>query len=643
MLRAAVFAAVLALAAPAAALADSSIWAQDLPVSGARTLAASTPREPFQLVGLHWQGPGRVSFRTHSLSGGWSGWRAAAPEPEDEPDHGSAEGASRRGWRLGNPYWVGRSDRLDVRTTGEIRRLRAWYVRTDVHREPLRTVASAGSPTILSRAAWSADERIVRATPIVAPRLQLAVVHHTAGAASTDLDVSAAIVRGIELYHVRANGWNDIGYNFLVDSAGNVFEGRRGGIDRNVVGAHAQGFNTGSVGVAVIGTYSSRGITPAARAALVSLLAWRLDVAHVDPSQRLSFTSLGNPKYPAGRAVSLRAVSGHRDTGFTTCPGNALYAQLPGIAQEVARTGLPKLYAPVAQGTPGGPVTFTARLSTPEPWTVTVRDAGGIVVAQGTGVSSSVAWTWNAALVPRTASYTWTIEAPDLRPAQGSFGALLPSPPAAVASGTPPPLPPLLQDVVFNPPTVSPNGDGFADSGTLAYTLGARAFVSLSVLDATGAVAATVLTDQRQGAKRQSFTVPLDLLRDGHYTVSVTVHAEADTRTASFAVPVVVDRTLAAVTTASPVFSPNGDGVQDTAPVTFQLAAPADVTVRVEQGGVVLTTLLTASLPAGPQQAAWDGNTPTGPAPEGTYDLVVLARTALGETRQSVPVVLTRH
>src|SRR5437870_7834653 len=100
---------------------------------------------------------------------------------------------------------------------------------------------------------------------------------------------------GIEIYHVKGNGWNDIGYNFLVDRYGQVFEGRYGGVDRNVVGAHAEGFNTGSVGVAVIGTFESSGITPAARAALVSLLAWRLDVAHVDPLSTLNFLSGGNP------------------------------------------------------------------------------------------------------------------------------------------------------------------------------------------------------------------------------------------------------------------------------------------------------------------------------------------------------------
>ena len=90
-------------------------------------------------------------------------------------------------------------------------------------------------------------------------------------------------MRGIEVYHVQGNGWNDIGYNFLVDRFGTIYEGRGGGIDRNVIGAHAQGFNTGTVGVALIGNFTAATPTQAQQAALVRLLAWRLDVAHVDP------------------------------------------------------------------------------------------------------------------------------------------------------------------------------------------------------------------------------------------------------------------------------------------------------------------------------------------------------------------------
>ena len=117
-------------------------------------------------------------------------------------------------------------------------------------------------------------------------------MHHTAGTNAYSPSQSAAIVRGIEIYHVKGNGWNDIGYNFLVDKYGQVFEGRYGGADKNVIGAHAEGFNTGSFGVAVLGTYTSSAPPAAAQTALANLIAWRLDIAHVDPLSTLMVASL---------------------------------------------------------------------------------------------------------------------------------------------------------------------------------------------------------------------------------------------------------------------------------------------------------------------------------------------------------------
>src|SRR5207237_1468241 len=127
--------------------------------------------------------------------------------------------------------------------------------------------------------------------------LKLAIVHHTAETNSYTPAQAAAIVRGIEVYHVKANGWNDIGYNFLVDRYGTVYEGRGGGIDRNVIGAHSLGFNTGTVGVALIGNFSAATPLAAMQNALVSLLAWRLDVANVGPLSTVSYASYGTPKF----------------------------------------------------------------------------------------------------------------------------------------------------------------------------------------------------------------------------------------------------------------------------------------------------------------------------------------------------------
>jgi hypothetical protein len=618
---------LVALAYPATAWADG-VWSQDVPLH-ARAPASTRAVRTFDLVGLHWQGSGRVLFRTRSVAGRWSAWHGAAPEAEDQPDPGSAERAARPGWKLGNPYWTGASNRIEYRLVGRVRRLRAWFVEASATSTPLRQVALAGAPPLIPRSAWRADEAIVRAKPRYAPRLRLAIVHHTAGASTYAPTASARIVRAIELYHVKGNGWNDIGYNFLVDRYGQVFEGRGGGIARNVIGAHAEGFNTGSVGVAVIGNFAARSITPAAKAALVKLIAWRLDVAHVDPLARPTVASGGNPKFRSGMPVSLRAISGHRDAGFTSCPGNVLYNVLPSIADEVARTGLPKLYDPVVRGGVGGPASFSARLSAPAAWRVSVRDASGIIVAMGTGVGQAVAWTWDATLVPRGA-YRWTIEAgAATRPAAGRIGT------GTLTSPPPPPADPVT-DLSVEPPLISPNGDGFADAATVSYVVKTKAAVSALVRNAEAFVVSTLFTEQQQSAKRQSFLWTADGLPDGLYVFEVSART-ADGRRALLEDDVVVDRTLSAVTVTPPVVSPNGDGRDDAAAISFTLAAPTPVTVQVEQAGQVVAVPFSGLLEAGTQQVTWDGN-----APDGTYDAVVIAQTPLAAVRQTVPVTVNR-
>ena len=199
----------------------------------------------------------------------------------------------------------------------------------------------AGSPQIVPRSSGSANEAIKRARAALREGRHASRSSTTRPARTrTAAGASAAIVRGIELYHVRGNHWNDIGYNFLVDRYGQVFEGRAGGIDRNVIGAQAQGFNTGSVGVALIGNYNTGNVTAAEQKALVSLLAWRLDVAHVDPLGTVDWVSGGNPKYPrrgrrsrCGRspATAIRASRRARGRGSTrSCPRSPRTWRRPG-------------------------------------------------------------------------------------------------------------------------------------------------------------------------------------------------------------------------------------------------------------------------------------------------------------------------
>ena len=568
-----VFAALAAfLAAPAAAFGQATLTMREIPLHGGRTLAATPAR--FDMVGLHWRGAGSVDFRTRSPDGRWSGWRRAAPEAEDLPDTRTSEMRAAAGWHLGNPYWTGPSDGIAYRLHGNVTRVRAYFVHSPEERIPLRRTALAGSPPIITRVSWGANEAIRRAAPQYAPTLQLAIVHHTAGTNTYTAAQSAAIVRGIEVYHVKGNGWNDIGYNFLVDKYGQVFEGRYGGIDKNVVGAHAEGFNTGSVGVALLGTYSTTPPTTAAKAALVNLLAWRLDVAHVDPLSSVVYTSGGNARFPAGTPVVLRAVSGHRDTGFTSCPGAVLYAQLGTLAAQAGGLGLPKLYAPSARGQLGGPIRFQARLTQALSWTVTVADAAGVVVATGTGTGQAVDWTWDSSTATQT-SYTWTIAAGDaVRPATGTVG----TPAAPLA----------LKSVTATPRT-------FADSAQISYTLTAPATVTATLHGADGREVAVLFTQQHQAGK-QSFTFTASNVPEGRYQIVLSAVSAKATVTAS--VSIAVDRTLSAFTVSPAV-------ARREVTFAFDLTRAAAVRLTIAQGGTTVVPVYYASLPPGPQTVGW--------------------------------------
>jgi hypothetical protein len=602
-----------ALAAPAVARAEVTITARDVPLHG-RALASS-PTRAFDLVGLHWRGPGSVQFRTHGVGGSWTTWRVAAPEAEDLPDMGTRERRAGGGWRLGNPYWVGPSDAIRYRLRGRVTRLRAYFVDSPSDGLPPRRLSIAGSPPIIARQSWGADETIRRAGPTYAPNVAFALVHHTAGSNSYTASQSAAIVRGIEIYHVKGNGWNDIGYNFLVDRYGQVFEGRFGGVDRNVIGAHAEGFNTGSVGVAVLGTYGSAAPPTAAQTALANLLAWRLDMAHVDPLGTLTWQSGGNPRFPLGTPVFLRAISGHRDTGFTTCPGNALYARLGAIAAQVAALGLPKLYAPSATGDVGGLVRFRARLSEVRPWTVTVTGPNGAVVGSGAGTSSDIDWTWDAATAPK-GRYAWSIAAgADMRPATGFIGAA--------------PVPLTLTKVSATPVTISPNGDGQQDTSTITYTLSATATVTAVLRAPDGRQLATLFSERRTPGKR-TFTFTADGVPDGRY--EIVISATDGKTTVTKVVPVIVDRTVSDWSVAPAAFSPNGDRRQDTVTFGYRLSQQASVRIDVKQGSRLAAAVFVGTLPAGAQTLTWDGIAPSGRLADGRYSAVLRTTTAVGTT-----------
>jgi hypothetical protein len=620
-----VAAGLAAALAPPALGSAAATRVVELPVRDGGPGIVRTPAvDRFTLVGLHWRGPGRVQLRTRSLDGSWTRWRGAAPETEDGPDPGSLEAMRRAGWRVGNPWWVGPSDRVEARTVGRVSRLRAYLVWSPESRVPYRAPAATSAPAVVPRLSWGADESIRRGPPTYASALRFAVVHHTAGGNDYSRAEAAAVVKAIQLYHVRGNGWNDIGYNFLVDRFGTIYEGRFGGIERNVVGAHALGFNSGSVGIALLGTYGSTPPSRAAQDALARLIAWRLDLAHVDPTAFTTVISAGSEKYASGIPVLLRSVSGHRDTGYTECPGNLLFARLNDLARSANAIGLPKVYEPRADAS-GRLFRIRARLSSSLPWTVSVVDAAGAEVGAGVGTGTGVDWTWDATGVP-PGRYTWSVRAGAARPATGSIR----------IGGAEPPA---LEGVTAEPESISPNGDGQADVSVVSYRLTTAMNMTVEITDAIGGVVATLV--DRVWTPAGSHTVEVDGagLVDGDYGIVLTARTAVGAEIRKV-VPLHVSRTLGLVAVTPAVFSPNGDGRRDVLRISLALVAPADVRVRVFRERRGVAALFASNLLPGIQEVMWNGLRASGPVRDGSYVALVEARDALGTASFAAPFVL---
>jgi N-acetylmuramoyl-L-alanine amidase/Fibronectin type III domain len=215
--------------------------------------------------------------------------------------------------------------------------------------------ASVAQPGIISRSGWGADEslRFANGKEVWPPAfwpIQKLLVHHTA---TQNADPNpASTIRAIYYYHAITQGWGDIGYNFLIDEAGHVYKGRHShttsnpssaspspddtitGEDSNgngVTAGHAQGYNSGTVGVAFLGTLTNQDATPAAKNALEDLLAWKADAHGIDPQGSSLYT---NPV--SGAQLTFPNIAGHRDVNATECPGGTFYTTLPTVRSAVA-------------------------------------------------------------------------------------------------------------------------------------------------------------------------------------------------------------------------------------------------------------------------------------------------------------------
>ncbi|GAA4012534.1 N-acetylmuramoyl-L-alanine amidase [Streptomyces plumbiresistens] len=204
---------------------------------------------------------------------------------------------------------------------------------------PTAPPSTAPRPAITSRAGWGADESMSPEAPGYLPggKIKAVVVHHTAENNDYTCAEAPAVVRGIYAYHVTSLDlkWKDIGYNFLVDKCGTVYEGRKGGVDRPVMGAHAFGFNSETTGISVLGTYTDVAPSQAAMVSVAKIAAWKLGQYGVNPTGTTTLTAGADgtnyfrKSWAAGAQLSFPTIHGHRDGYNTQCPGDSLYAKLP--------------------------------------------------------------------------------------------------------------------------------------------------------------------------------------------------------------------------------------------------------------------------------------------------------------------------
>jgi N-acetylmuramoyl-L-alanine amidase len=327
----------------------SEQWVGGLSSGGATVQLARAA----DLIGVQWQGA-PLELRFRGEGGSWSRW---VPAIGCAGGHGRDTEGRRTLTVSGDPVWTGGTATVQLRASGPVSGVRLQLV--DVSggmgaRRQARILGSLaalpratpllpagpGQPPIIARRAWAQGV----AHPRLAPgygAVRMGFVHHTQNPNGYAPGEVPAMLRAIYAFHRYVNGWNDIGYNFVVDLYGRIFEARAGGIDEPVVGAHAGGYNLASTGVAVLGSFMSAPISPAAAGALQRLLAWKLAL-HGVPAEG-SVTVRVNPagarysRFPANARVPLPRIAGHRDGDSTDCPGNTLYGELAGIRQGVGR------------------------------------------------------------------------------------------------------------------------------------------------------------------------------------------------------------------------------------------------------------------------------------------------------------------
>ena len=476
---------------------------------------------------------------------------------------------------------------------------------------PTSSPASSGAPT----------RACAPSAPSYSP-VKMAFVHHTASGNTYTRAEAPGMVRAIYAYHTKSLHWNDIGYNFLIDRFGTIYEGRYGGITRGVIGAQVGGFNTGSTGISVIGTFTEVAPPQVVVTALERLLAWKLSLGDLDPRGTAELTCGLTDKYKKGDTVTFPVIAGHRDANRTECPGDQLYALLPAIRADVAERMSPTpvvatltadrtLVSPNGDGT-ADQTDLAGSLSISADWRLVIKDAAGHSVGSWSGHGSKAAVTWKGTggdgVVP-DGDYTAELTASTAAGASDTASVKLTVDTAA----------PGLVSARAAPKSFSPNGDAQEETTTVTYSPAETCSVRVGILDEDEHVVRWLHGWRQEDAAAQSVTwdgrvtsrgslVPA---ASGRYRFRIE-RRDAAGNVARNGVKVVLDKSLGFPTAAPVAFSPNGDSVKDATVLGFKLTRKATVTVKIAMGAKVVRTLTLGALAAGAHTATWDGRTRAG-------------------------------
>jgi N-acetylmuramoyl-L-alanine amidase len=296
-----------------------------------RTQSVSYRRLPvvetdeFRMVGVSWTG-GPVAGAAIRVrrAGTWSEWLELDVDPGEAPDPAEAPPSDRR---VSRPVWVDRADAAELVVPDGVADVTLNRV-CETSRSALEVgEATVGAtPGIHPRSAWNARPHV--GTPSINSDVRLAIIHHS-GEGSNHYSAAdvPAIIRGMQNYHLDAQHWNDIAYNFIVDRFGRIWEGRAGGVDKGVIGGHTYGCNSGTIGVCYIGNLSGLTMPAVAEQAITALLSWKFNQVHaISPGGTTyyapSASRPGTDRYAAGAIDVHPTVVGHQHFGSTACPGS---------------------------------------------------------------------------------------------------------------------------------------------------------------------------------------------------------------------------------------------------------------------------------------------------------------------------------